>query len=31
MIKTYKLDYEKIKASETWRDLDEEYTLKVHP
>jgi predicted alpha/beta-fold hydrolase len=29
MIKTYKIDMEKLKRAETWRDLDEELTVKV--
>lgn len=31
MIKKFNLDYEKIKKLETWRDFDEEFTIKVHP
>ena len=31
MVKEFKLDIEKIKTVETWRDWDEEFTIKVHP
>ena len=31
MIKLYKLNYDKLNQMQTWRDLDEEFTLKVHP
>ena len=31
MIKVYKLNIDKIRTVKTWRDWDEEYTIKVHP
>ena len=31
MIAHYKLDVEKIARVQTWRDLDEHYTIKIHP
>ena len=31
MLKTHGLNYEKLRKIETWRDLDEEFTIKVHP
>ena len=31
MLKLFKIDYNKLKKVETWRDYDEEFTIKVHP
>jgi len=27
----FKLDFDKIRTVQTWRDFDEEFTIKVHP
>ena len=31
MFETYKIDIEKVKEVENWRDFDEEFTIKVRP
>ena len=31
MIKVFNLDMDKLQAAETWREFDEEWTIKVHP
>ena len=31
MLKKFDLNIEKIKKIETWRELDEEFTRKIHP
>lgn len=31
MIAHFKLDMEKLRQAETWRELDEHFTIKVHP
>jgi len=30
MVNMYGIDLEKLKKAETWRAIDEEYTIKVH-
>ena len=31
MFEKYKVDIEKVKEVENWRDFDEEFTIKVRP
>ena len=31
MVRKFNLDLEKLKKLETWRDFDEEFTIKIHP
>lgn len=31
MVKKFKLDVEKLSKVETWREFDEEFTIKIHP
>jgi len=31
MVKRFSLDLEKLRKVETWRDFDEEFTIKIFP